>query len=728
MDAMDAVLRNFKSIPCPAGDRCTTAGCQWQHSWDKNSTTDASDGVHGHALHVTRGVGLDGNQDADGPRKRIKVASGSSTGVSQPQPLTATKPVSPPPLKRKLPSAYRAPTVLSEIARKPQPIIEPSTTTSGDIIPSNVSLGTKKPPPTGQQPTQRQPPATSGHRASPIASRGNNPFASVTSFTSSKPEITTKSATPVKASRPAPIPKKAPLRKVESLNPRHLKSSAPATHDFRFKALKMLHEQFERLNNELKKSNDPNDKKLILSPQELIWLALDKEENLATDKPSIYTGLIKNQIMSLKKTTVSDWRKSLIEDNLKKQEALDAAAGNPPPKSALGAPAVINTGLEPPQEVEILQHLITPIDKLAIHGYVPTPPTAEDIARARAGEEASQGWEKCDRCDSRFQVFPGRKEDGSLTSGGRCVHHPERPYFPDRSASQTGPTEKRYRCCNGTMGEPGCKSGATHVFKVKAPSRLAALIPFVETPPNEDVPKDRAVCFDCEMGYTSRGMELIRLTATRFPDGSELLDVLVHPMGEILDLNSRYSGVLPDHIRDAVNVDDPLEARRIIKELEEADDRARAKSREITGEKEAHEGRTMKKRMQIVSSPMVARSLLFAVIAPETPLIGHGLENDLNAMRIVHPTVIDTILLFPHRRGLPLRHGLKVLARQHLNKEIQSATGVVGHDSGEDARAAGDLVRLKVGEKWKALLREGWSQKDGKICPPLGGRKRSLST
>src|SRR4051794_10951560 len=108
------------------------------------------------------------------------------------------------------------------------------------------------------------------------------------------------------------------------------------------------------------------------------------------------------------------------------------------------------------------------------------------------------------------------------------------------------------------------------------------------------------------------------------------------------------------------------------------------------------------------------------MIAPETPLIGHGLENDLNAVRIVHPTLIDTIILYPHPKGLPMRNGLKALAREHLNREIQGGgAGVVGHDSGEDARAAGDLVRLKVQKRWKELKAEGWKiGEDGRIEAP----------
>jgi hypothetical protein len=42
------------------------------------------------------------------------------------------------------------------------------------------------------------------------------------------------------------------------------------------------------------------------------------------------------------------------------------------------------------------------------------------------------------------------------------------------------------------------------------------------------------------------------------------------------------------------------------------------------------------------ASPEVARELLFSLISPDTLLIGHGIENDLNAVRIAHPTIIDT--------------------------------------------------------------------------------------
>ena len=42
-------------------------------------------------------------------------------------------------------------------------------------------------------------------------------------------------------------------------------------------------------------------------------------------------------------------------------------------------------------------------------------------------------------------------------------------------------------------------------------------------------------------------------------------------------------------------------------------------------------------------------------ICADTILIGHGLDNDLRALRLVHGTVLDTSLMFAHYKGLPFR-------------------------------------------------------------------------
>ena len=82
--------------------------------------------------------------------------------------------------------------------------------------------------------------------------------------------------------------------------------------------------------------------------------------------------------------------------------------------------------------------------------------------------------------------------------------------------------------------------------------------------------------------------------------------------------------------------------------------------------------------------------------------MGHSLNADLAALKITHPFVIDTSILYPHPRGPPMKSSLKWLAQKFLKREIQKGHGVHGHDSIEDARACLDLVKLKCerGPNW----------------------------
>jgi RNA exonuclease 1 len=487
--------------------------------------------------------------------------------------------------------------------------------------------------------------------------------------------------------------------KVEILNPRLLKHS-PASHDMRYKLLKALHDQLARLNTELKKDASSSEEALVLSDQDLITMVLDLEEMAAIDKPSIYSNVVKNRIMAYKRMSVKEWKEERAKE-LAQLEALKAVNTLNP--SCADPPKPIETGLTEEEELKFLPRLYTPITGLAKHGYVSSMPTAEEIDQAKKGIEAAKGWEVCDRCKARFQVFPGRREeDGALASGDTCSYHWGKPYWPEKSANDPKATnrEKRYKCCGLAIGDSvGCTQGKTHVFKVSEVKRLAAVLNFEETPKNDDASRT-PVCFDCEMGYTVDGLELIRLTVTAWPRGEELLDVLVRPVGEILDLNSRWSGVWPNQMADAVPWDDDTNPD--------------------TPNANPDKNGTVTPKLRIVSSPAVARSLLFRHLGPETPLIGHGLENDLNAVRIIHPTIIDTALLFPHKVGLPYRNSLKALMLMYLNRHIQviDRDKVAGHDSKEDARAAGDLVKWKIGDEWANMKRKGWTLENGEFVPP----------
>ncbi|KAL9628193.1 MAG: hypothetical protein Q9164_007365, partial [Protoblastenia rupestris] len=400
-----------------------------------------------------------------------------------------------------------------------------------------------------------------------------------------------------------------------TLNPRML-PNPPATHAVRMQLIKMLYDHMSRLNEEIKQGHDPSKAVLELSKEELILAALGEEETVAKDNPAVYANIIKLRIVKLKKMRVAEWKQERSKQIIK-QAPITA------PIEPKTLPKIINTGLKPNQETAILPRLLAKQNGLAKHGYVPKAPSTEEVDQARQGVEAAHGWEQCDRCKTRFQVFPGRKEDGALTSGGHCTYHPTKPRrpMPNDKADKVS-KEPIFACCNENVGtSSGCTSASSHVFKVLDPKRLALIMPFENTPANTLITSENtAVCFDCEMGYTTVGLELIRLTATSWPSEDELIDVLVRPLGEILDFNSRFSGVWPKDFANA----SPYNNNAI----------------NISATSE--DGELASPILPIVDSPMAARALLFSHLSPSTPLIGHALDNDLNASRIIHPSIIDT--------------------------------------------------------------------------------------
>lgn len=502
--------------------------------------------------------------------------------------------------------------------------------------------------------------------------------------------------------------------KKETLNPRMVPND-PAGHAKRTLFLQYMHEQMKRLNTEVAKGSHPDKDALSFSNDELIKAALDEEERLARENPKVYANVIKNRIGTYKKWKVEDWTTHVI--------ATFAKAAGKDEESATAAPYVLDTGLPLDHEYLLLPDLITDQRNLAKHGYVPTPPSDADIVEAQGAVAASMNYEVCDRCKSRFRVFPDRREiDGALTTNGPCVYHWGRTTTPKREKTDAikGVKESVYSCCDEFLGSKGCTECETHVFKISEAKRLAAVLPFDNTPENPNPAKGpsgkvaAAVTFDCEMGYTVCGFELIRLTAVSWPEGDPLVDVLVRPQGTILDLNSRFSGVWPDAYNAAIPYHDDRSLDNLIPPPPPGTESIPPPPPSRSGSSSATKG-----SLPIVSSPAEARDLLCSYIAPQTPLIGHALENDLNSVRLCHPTIVDTIVLFPHPKGLPLRFGLKMLTKRYLGRDIQLG-GANGHDSLEDARATGDLVRYAVGSRWKRKKNEGWFVgEDGLLMPPL---------
>jgi RNA exonuclease 1 len=190
----------------------------------------------------------------------------------------------------------------------------------------------------------------------------------------------------------------------------------------------------------------------------------------------------------------------------------------------------------------------------------------------------------CDRCNKEYLI----KAVLDKSDLDACIYHPSRI----RMMKIDGQKEKVYGCCKDPLGNVGCAQGP-HVYKDTELRVLHQKTPFVQTPKKDArYPKQHLVALDCEMGYTTAGMELIRFTAVD-ENMRILLDELVLPSNMIIDLNTQYSG---------------------IKTLE--------------GVKYDLDG---------------VRKEFFKHVDQDTIIVGHGLENDMNAMRIIHTKIIDTV-------------------------------------------------------------------------------------
>uniref|UniRef100_A0A8B9P034 RNA exonuclease 5 n=1 Tax=Apteryx owenii TaxID=8824 RepID=A0A8B9P034_APTOW len=149
---------------------------------------------------------------------------------------------------------------------------------------------------------------------------------------------------------------------------------------------------------------------------------------------------------------------------------------------------------------------------------------------------------------------------------------------------------------------------------------------------------------DCEMCLTAKGNEVTHVSLVD-AQGQCLLNELVKPESRIVNYRTRFSGI----------------TRKIL--------------------------------LPVKTKLADIQTRLKKMLPRDAVLVGHSLNADLQALQMIHPSVIDTSLLFARNEGR--RFKLKFLAKAVLGKEIQCEQKL-GHDPAEDARAALELAQFFI--------------------------------
>ncbi|XP_023659529.2 RNA exonuclease 1 homolog isoform X2 [Paramormyrops kingsleyae] len=241
----------------------------------------------------------------------------------------------------------------------------------------------------------------------------------------------------------------------------------------------------------------------------------------------------------------------------------------------------------------------------------------------------------CCRCGATYSVSPS----GIHTRKEECNYHSGKVV----QNKVPGGVETCYSCCEGAIGTPGCQ---LHVHDAVSMDGFVSSSPRTPT----EIGSPGVFALNCDVCYTSQGLELLRVTVVS-SNLQVIYDAFVKPDNEVIDYNTRFSGISEEDVSSA-----SLPLRDV-------------------------------------------QSVLLSFISADTILIGHSLENDLCALKLIHHTAVDTAVVFPHRLGHPHKRQLCSLVADHLRRIIQESVG--GHDSVEDATACMELMLWKVKEDSK---------------------------
>lgn len=204
-------------------------------------------------------------------------------------------------------------------------------------------------------------------------------------------------------------------------------------------------------------------------------------------------------------------------------------------------------------------------------------------------------------------------------------------YHLKRSGYRRGTADNFYYCCQQPAGTDGCCYANYHVTDYIDHDNLTGYVRTMEKDEDYICTKKDIFALDCEMCYTDVGLELTRITVIGY-DENVVYDKLIKPQNRVIDYNTRFSGITKE------TLDKP--GVKTITEIQ---------------------------------------AVLLSMFHSRTILVGHSLESDLKALKLIHDNVVDTSILYPHKMGPPKKRALKTLCNEYLKKIIQEEGEIFGH-------------------------------------------------
>ncbi|XP_046746061.1 small RNA degrading nuclease 5 isoform X3 [Diprion similis] len=162
----------------------------------------------------------------------------------------------------------------------------------------------------------------------------------------------------------------------------------------------------------------------------------------------------------------------------------------------------------------------------------------------------------------------------------------------------------------------------------------------------EATPRSPMFGLDCEMCRTTTGfLELTRISIVD-ERMNIIYETLVKPENEITDYLTRYSGITKEILRN------------------------------------------------VTTTLVEVQNALREILPPDAILVGQSLNSDLHTLKMMHPYIIDTSVIYNITGDRYRKTKLQTLAREFLNERIQEGRG--GHCPSEDSKASLKLAQLKL--------------------------------